>query len=169
MNIKKGQNGKASILTFLVSGFVFAIVQWEIRNSDLVCRLVLKFLHVFFLNQLYEFRSFSADRSSVHLASRRAEFCGAGDDDLIGIHEFRHCERCLIDRDPVVFADLDDVHSCDAREDVVVGRVSLEDPVFDDGDIAVGALGDNIAAVEDALPPSHGLGFLSSHNVHKEV
>ena len=61
------------------------------------------------------------------------------------------------------------MHSCDAREDVVVGRVSLEDPVFDDGDIAVGALGDNIAAVEDAFSASHGLGFLSSHNVHKEV
>ena len=51
----------------------------------------------------------------------------------------------------------------------MVGRVSLEDSVFDDGDIAVGALGDNIAAVEDAFPASHGLGFLSSHNVHKEV
>ena len=61
------------------------------------------------------------------------------------------------------------MHSCDAREDVVVGRVSLEDPVFDDGDIAVGALGDNIAAVEDAFPASHGLGFLGGHDVDKEV
>ena len=51
----------------------------------------------------------------------------------------------------------------------MVGRVSLENPVFDDGDIAVGALGDNIAAVEDAFPASHGLGFLGGHDVDKEV
>ena len=41
----------------------------------------------------------------------------------------------------------------------MVGRVSLEDPVFDDGDIAVGALGDNIPRWKTHSP--HPMDWLS--------
>ena len=51
----------------------------------------------------------------------------------------------------------------------MVCRVGLKYAVLDDGDVAVGALSDDIAAVEDTFASSEGLRFLCSHDVDKKV
>ena len=51
----------------------------------------------------------------------------------------------------------------------MVCRVGLKYAVLDDGNVAVGTLGDDITAVEDALAASERLRFLCRHDVDEKV
>ena len=61
------------------------------------------------------------------------------------------------------------MHSGDSGKNVVVGGMGLEDAVFDDGNIAVGAFGDDVSAVEDAFAAAGFLRFLRGHYVYKKI
>ena len=51
----------------------------------------------------------------------------------------------------------------------MVCRVSLKYAVLDDGNVAVGTLGNDIATMEYALAAAQLLSFFSCHNVRKKV
>ena len=57
----------------------------------------------------------------------------------------------------------------DAGQDIMIGRMGLEYTVLYDMYIAVSALGDSVAAMENALVAAGLGGLLSRHNARDEV
>ena len=81
----------------------------------------------FVLNCLKQFRSLAANRLAVYFTGRQAELAGAGNDDLVSVHQVVDCINGLIHRNLELFACLDDMGSCNAGQDVMVGRSSDKD------------------------------------------
>lgn len=122
-----------------------------------------------FLEDVDKLRRFAADGLAVYLVCDKAERTGRRDDDFIGIHKLGDSKRSLVNRDIVRLACSDKMRAGDAGQDIMIGRMGLEYTVLYNMYVAVSALGDSVAAMENALVAACLGGLLSRHNARDEV
>ena len=120
--------------------------------------------------QLVEgFLVFATDRLTVHLYGTDAETTGAADDDFVGCLELIKSERLFTGLETDSRSKLQNVFQADTRQDEIVTGMSADNAVLYHENIAVGTLGDDIAAVENSLEAALFTAALISDNAGDKI
>ena len=110
-----------------------------------------------------------AHAQAVQRIGGKAELGGGGYKNFIGGFQKVHGEGLFQHRNTQPVADADHVALGDAPENELVVGMGIQNPVLQDGDVGMGAFGDDVAPVENGLRASGAVRPLGGHHIAQQI